>query len=842
MNSNSMSKSQLPGDPTLDSLLAFINSECKSSPIILHSDIGVVARKLRLTHMSRTQICEHIVTRLQECTSSSSIFIPTFDYSYCQTRTYDVRQSISQLGGLSKYCSKQYPQYRTLVPVFSHVDIKYSHDQVNHLYSTNIAFGRDSFYDWFTSSNGFIFFWGCSLSTSNTFIHHLEASADVSYRHNKEFPGTVRFSDTSKEANLIYLVRPRDVEIDYVDQGRSLLQSSNLLISNHSNNLEGFSSVKFLEQGLAALADDEYSLLTNDTRRSISIFLANPAFLRKFTESKKDVLLLSDMTLDFLTRGWKLDRYNVETRYASSPIIDLEAIVSAESSFQDILVLMPSLDAFSLGLLDCYDNEGDIYSGISSIISHFISLIKRFSVRHPSSHCIFISPFDYSFIPYFSKSVESQCKLTEKFSEYDSLLFNAITDCGFHYERAPDSRLFSVQTKPSIRNFLRYRFPYEASSIPALRLCLSTALEKSALTRSPIKAISVDLDNTLWAGIAGDGEAFVSRDYPANCSLMLQKILKQLHSAGLFLVITSKNDIDTVHEAFEKLRESMLVSIDDFACIQANWGRKSNSLKQAARHLNIGLDSFLHIDDSDFEINEVMTALPMVEVIRFSPENIDLIVNSLLNHPRLHRSKINYADKNRSLNFNRAYPSLSNQDPLGLSDNSFLAELHISLNVLPSVSAQFDAPRVRQLFDKTNQFNTTQLSYNQMSGDVDNLLFCLVYKDRFCLPEVCSAIGVQMDSLSSTATVTGFVLSCRFFSRGIEYYFLVRLLELLGANAICVNFTMSKRNLPCFQFLKNISSEALPETISIGESATINISHDNLARHADNYRQYYVSS
>ena len=52
----------------------------------------------------------------------------------------------------------------------------------------------------------------------------------------------------------------------------------------------------------------------------------------------------------------------------------------------------------------------------------------------------------------------------------------------------------------------------------------------------------------------------------------------------------------------------MILSIDDFACIEASWHEKSSSLLKQAAALNIGIDSFLHIDDSDLELLEIMSS------------------------------------------------------------------------------------------------------------------------------------------------------------------------------------------------------------------------------------------
>ena len=124
--------------------------------------------------------------------SSSSIFIPTFDYEYCSSRYYNPSTSKSQLGVLSRYCCTTFSDNRTLVPVFNHVDIKGFHKPTNDLYRIDRAFGVDSFYDWFTNKDGYIFFWGCNLDDSNTYVHHVETISQISYRYRKVFQGRVQ--------------------------------------------------------------------------------------------------------------------------------------------------------------------------------------------------------------------------------------------------------------------------------------------------------------------------------------------------------------------------------------------------------------------------------------------------------------------------------------------------------------------------------------------------------------------------------------------------------------------------------------------------------------------------
>ena len=124
------------------------------------------------------------------------------------------------------------------------------------------------------------------------------------------------------------------------------------------------------------------------------------------------------------------------------------------------------------------------------------------------------------------------------------------------------------------------------------------------------KVIIVDCDNTLWRGIVGeDGVEGIEITAPYRD---VQITLKRLSNQGVLLVACSKNNEDDVKEVFDK-RDDMILSLEDFTTLKVNWNRKSSNINDLAEELNLSRDSFLFVDDSEFEINEVKQTLPMVE-------------------------------------------------------------------------------------------------------------------------------------------------------------------------------------------------------------------------------------
>ena len=114
--------------------------------------------------------------------------------------------------------------------------------------------------------------------------------------------------------------------------------------------------------------------------------------------------------------------------------------------------------------------------------------------------------------------------------------------------------------------------------------------------------------------------------------------------------------------------------------------------------------------------------------------------------------------------------------------------------------------RIEQLFNKTNQFNNSHIRYTKIAlldRIKGNQLFLLEYSDTFSSPEICSALIINKNS----KILESYVLSCRFFSRGLEYVFLDQCLKKLYFKKSKLKFIIKKgrKNLPYFNFIKNIT-------------------------------------
>src|SRR4029078_10700681 len=136
-----------------------------------------------------------------------------------------------------------------------------------------------------------------------------------------------------------------------------------------------------------------------------------------------------------------------------------------------------------------------------------------------------------------------------------------------------------------------------------------------ARQRGPVKVVAVDFDNTLWGGVFGDDgidKLACGDDFPGNAFKAFQRDCLRLKAQGLLLVGLSKNNPDAI-DVFVK-HPGMALKAEDFAATPINWEPKPDNIRRLARELNLGLDSFLFLDDSPHEREAMRRMCPEVFV------------------------------------------------------------------------------------------------------------------------------------------------------------------------------------------------------------------------------------
>ncbi|KAA2244397.1 HAD-IIIC family phosphatase [Salinarimonas soli] len=318
---------------------------------------------------------------------------------------------------------------------------------------------------------------------------------------------------------------------------------------------------------------------------------------------------------------------------------------------------------------------------------------------------------------------------------------------------------------PAMRYAARFGFA------PAFAREVGTALDqvlRAGLQQSR-KVLVLDFDNTLWGGVVGEVGAHgiaVSQDGIGRAFRHFQMAVQRLARRGILLVGLTKNNEADVDEVFSD-NDMMVLRKDDFVRICANWEVKASNLMEVAKGLNLGLDSFVLIDDNPVERSAMREMLPMVAVPEFpaSPELLPTWFLESVVPEYFPAYRITQEDRAKAEQYKANLKRAEMQGAISLDE--FIANLDIRLDF--RVNDQRDIVRVSQMTQKTNQFNLTTRRYSV--ADIEGLLargdhdiVSMSYEDKFGKEGV---VGLAI--LDGTAgEIDTFLLSCRVIGRTVE--------------------------------------------------------------------------
>ncbi len=347
------------------------------------------------------------------------------------------------------------------------------------------------------------------------------------------------------------------------------------------------------------------------------------------------------------------------------------------------------------------------------------------------------------------------------------------------------------------------QFPFSAAA--AFEFSRRLVAVATVLKSPRAKVIVVDADNTLWGGVVGedgiDGIA-LGPDYPGSAYREFQRRLLDFQQRGFILALCSKNnpaDVDEVlqHHPHQLLRDG------HFAARRVNWLPKPDNLQSLAEELNLGLESFIFVDDSDHECAAVRHRLPQVQVVQVPARPVD-VAGCLDRVARLERLALTREDLDKTALYaqerqRRALLAPVDGDSEGGDPRAYLQRLGMAMRITVAPSAHL--ARLSQLTHKTNQFNLTTRRYDeqQLRGFIasDDWLVA-----DFSLADVfgdSGIVGLAMFRRVSVACVEldTLLMSCRVIGREAESAFVHALLRLLadrGVEQVLADYLPTAKN------------------------------------------------
>jgi FkbH-like protein len=248
----------------------------------------------------------------------------------------------------------------------------------------------------------------------------------------------------------------------------------------------------------------------------------------------------------------------------------------------------------------------------------------------------------------------------------------------------------------------------------------------------------------------------------------------------------------------------MLLRRSDFVAARINWSPKADNIRELAAELDLGLDTFLFIDDSPHEREAMRRLASPVRVLDLpaDPAQRPAALRSLW---QLWPVRLTEEDSTRTQKYAARLGARAAQVTMS-NLTEYLSSLQQELVVEPVSEGSIS--RIAQMHERTNQFNLTTRRLSQ--GDLASMM---AEPERHLLLQgrVSDRFGDHGVVICATASIAGrrarlisFLMSCRVIGREVEFGFLGAMIEALrgrGVDRIEAQFIATKRNGPAAGFL-----------------------------------------
>jgi len=331
------------------------------------------------------------------------------------------------------------------------------------------------------------------------------------------------------------------------------------------------------------------------------------------------------------------------------------------------------------------------------------------------------------------------------------------------------------------------------------------------------KCLVLDLDNTLWGGVVGEVELdgiSLSAVKEGSQFYLFQRQLKRLREMGVLLTICSKNNPEDAKEVLNN-HPAMILKEKDFVLMKINWKPKPENISELAQELNIGLDSMVFIDDSEFERESVKSQLPDV-IVPEMPKDTTKLPDWFLDIQRKYFLFVSVTEEDA--NKTEMYQSQAQREQLQkLSTNleEYLSSLQMKQKIW--LVSEEDIVRAAQLSQKTNQFNLTTRRYTEfdirrMIESDDYLVLMSSMEDKFGDNGKIALMIVEKNG--RRARIDAFLMSCRVMGRYVENQFvdyMESMLANMGVEEIEAEYITTKKSAPVKDFWDSLGYKRVKE-------------------------------
>lgn len=482
---------------------------------------------------------------------------------------------------------------------------------------------------------------------------------------------------------------------------------------------------------------------------------------------------------------------------------NLERASSMQCDALAIVIEWPDLDP-RLGIRNLggwqVDDMIDVVGTVRQRARFLQDRISQGALRHPAIVCLPTLPFPPAFYTPRTQASETELDLRQIVADLGRSLsctrgVRVVSPQAID-EQSPLKERFDAQSE------IVTGFPYKLNHASVIARLLADLISPA----TPKKGIIVDLDDTLWGGLAGEvGADAVSWYLEDKTQLhgIFQQFLASLASAGTLIGIASKNDPDVIDKVFD--RKDILLSRERVFPVIANWSPKSESIRHIVKTWNIHPDSVVFIDDNPLEVAEVKAAFPDMECVVFPKTDAEAFWNLMIQmRDRFGKPCVAPEDSVRLKTIRDSTDFMEKLTEADASGDDFLKSVNASITF--SSSKNFGDRRALDLINKTNQFNLngrriTEAEWMQSINDPSTFILSANYADKFgALGKIAVLLGKKELDIFQ---VDNWVMSCRAFSRRIEYAFLKSLFD-QGARKVVLCYQGTSQNKYLQEFLRAV--------------------------------------
>lgn len=295
------------------------------------------------------------------------------------------------------------------------------------------------------------------------------------------------------------------------------------------------------------------------------------------------------------------------------------------------------------------------------------------------------------------------------------------------------------------------------------------------------KALFLDCDNTLWKGVIGeDGMEGITLSSHMKGGAVFEEIQSRIVSLakrGVIIGLATKNNLQDVEEVLIS-HPDMILRNENITLKKINWEEKPANIRLMVKELNIGMDSCVFLDDSDFEVGFMKEQLPEIETFQVPGKShqypcllraIEKLFFTINVSPEdLARTEMYKSEQKRTV-----------EKSTFASVEDYLESLDLCMTMY--VDSENLISRLAQMSQKTNQFNLTTKRYTdseiQRFIKLENFkVIAFALKDKFGDSGITGMCILELRD--NRVIVDSLLMSCRVLGRNVEKAFVDQIIEI----------------------------------------------------------------